>query len=302
MTGADMLNLLALRLEDAGKGKFPDSFKLDALNNAQIRVAQMIDNHYLTELEVLDTNIAVTTGAALVSLLTYNVLRGSEGIQMIKKYDTGGLYMNMIDIKNIKTTENPYLAGSVSNPLAYIFQNTIYILPTSITAIDVWYLKMPTPILNKFQSSAHGTPQVGKFLGDVGQGLSVANDAYNGTTEKERAVIYSVTKDAYFVVTDYIAASREFTVLPTATANFGDGEFYFVTHDFDQLTLSGITSDLNPSLHDLIVTFAEAECWTMSGIKDAPRRQAALDNAFNEIKILNDRYTPAEGIGTAGNR
>lgn len=301
MTAADMIDLLALRLEDAGKGKFPDGFKLTALNNGQIRVAQMLDNHYLTELQLLETNIAVTSGVAALSLLDKDVLRGGEGIQMIKKYDTGGLYMNMIDIKNIKSTENSFLAGSSTNPLAYVFANNIYILPTSITAIDVWYLKMPTPLLNKFQSSAHGTAQVGKFLGDVDQGLSAVDDAYGGgTTEKTNSVIYDITKDAYFVVTDYVATNREFTVSPDATDNFGDGEFYFLTHDFDQLTLSAITSDLNPSLHDLVVTFAEAECWTMSA--NLTRRQAALDNAFNEIKILNDRYTPAEGIGTDGNR
>jgi hypothetical protein len=46
------------------------------------------------------------------------------------------------------------------------------------------------------------------------------------------------------------------------------------------------------------VTFAEAECWAMN--RNLDRRNAALETAFSEIKMLNARYEgeKAEGIGT----
>jgi len=55
---------------------------------------------------------------------------------------------------------------------------------------------------------------------------------------------------------------------------------------------------LNSSLHPLIVSLAEGTAWAMDNKLD--RRNAALTTAFNEIKMLNEKYTPVEGIGTKG--
>jgi len=71
MNVAEQVDLLGLRLEDAAKRKFTDEFKLKALGNAQIRLATMLHNNYLTELQAEKTSVAASSGvtAALTSSL-----------------------------------------------------------------------------------------------------------------------------------------------------------------------------------------------------------------------------------------
>jgi len=61
---------------------------------------------------------------------------------------------------------------------------------------------------------------------------------------------------------------------------------------------TGVDPILNSSLHPLIVSLSESICWAMDAKLE--RRNAALTASFNEIKMLNEKYTPAEGIGTKG--
>ena len=52
----------------------------------------------------------------------------------------------MIEPGDVKRVENTYLAGSVANPIAFAFNETIYVQPSSCVLIDVWYLKAPADI------------------------------------------------------------------------------------------------------------------------------------------------------------
>lgn len=301
MNVSQMMNLLALRLEDAGKVDFPDNFKLLALNNSQTSLANKLHNNYLTELQVVDTNKTVTTGACAISTLSYDVLRGGQGIRKLKVNGTSGLYITMIELDDVKKMENTLIGGNTSNPIGYIFQNTIYVIPTSITSIDVYYLRVPAPLYYPFNMIAATTPSKSAFLGDSS---SDAVDDY-----WKYAVIYCVGQKSYHVVyatsptlaydlTGNADGEKHFTVVPDAAANFGTDTFYFVTHGFDTLNLTGVTCQLNETLHELAVTLAEAECWAMSHKLD--RRAAALETAYAEIAMLNSRYETerAEGIGT----
>lgn len=291
-----MMQLLGLRLEDPALVKFPNSVRINVLNNAQIKAAQMLNDKYLTELEHLKTDVTLTSGVSGdlgVSVLDYNVLRGAEGILRVKV--KSGLECTEIDYKKFKKYETGLLEGTVQNPLYYVFENKIYVFPTTTAAVDVYFLRMPNPIKYKFDISTYGTPSKTEFLGDADQNLSTDDDTYNG------AVIYSVTQKSYHVITDYDAegdagGDRYFTVAPDAAASFGDDQIYFLTHSFDGLNLEYVECDLNESLHDLIVDLAEAECWTMDEKLD--RREAAFNKAFTEIKVLNERYEEPEGIGT----
>ena len=49
----------------------------------------------------------------------------------------------MLEVGDAKRLENSYLAGTVSNPTAYVFNETIYV-DNDDNSIDVWYLKSPT--------------------------------------------------------------------------------------------------------------------------------------------------------------
>ena len=106
----------------------------------------MIDNAYLVELQTIANNKTVSTGAC-----TFDTAFGSSvnpirnGITGI--YDeTNDVWCTMIEPGDVKRLENSYLDGSTSNPVAYVFADTIYIKPTSVSSIDVWYIKEPTDL------------------------------------------------------------------------------------------------------------------------------------------------------------
>lgn len=296
----ELMTNLALRVEDPEEGTFTEAMRLKALNNGQIKAAAFLHDNYLDELRVKEINKTLTSNVLAFSGLSYTVLRGEQGILKVKI--TGGRYSTRIDLSDIKKTENSLLASKNSNPLHYIYQSQIEMLH-SVTAIDVWYLRMPNPLLFSFNMTQEGTPSTTVFhVAEADDaGLSESNDAYNGTTDPERAVIYCVDTDSYHVVTDYVGSSKTFTVSPalSGTARFTTGySFRFVSHDWDKLQLDGVYPDLNASLHELILTFAEAELWRMD--KKADRSEEARKAALSEVEVLNAKFKPAEGIGTKG--
>jgi len=295
MTVQDMLDSLALRLEDPEKRKFTDYYKLKALENAQVIVAQLLNNNYLTELQVIDSDKPVSSGTVSLSSLSNRVLRGAEGILNVKNH--GGLFCAMLNMKDVKKTENSYLQGSTKNPMAWKFANAVRLLPADLTAVDVYYLKQPSSLQYAFGMSEHASPSPTAFVGNDGQNLSSTDDYYNGS------LIYCIGKRSYHVVTDYAGSTRTFTVSPAASTNFGTDTFYFVAtrkYNFHLTNLSEVTCDLDASLHDVVVTLAEAECWKMANKLD--RTAAALKKAIDTIVTLNDRYEAPEGIGTDGRR
>lgn len=298
MNTKEQIELLGLRLEDASNIKFTNVLKIRALANARVKLAQMLDNHYLTELEYIDDNSGTghtaTNGALAFTSLTNEVLRGSEGILKVKIHS--GLYCTKIDVDDLKKTENTFLTGSAVNPIYYVFQKTIYV-NAGVTSplIDVYHLKVPKPILYEFNCNQGTTgASLTKFTGTgtTGDSCSTGDNYYND------AVIYSIEHSKYHIVTNYAGATYEFTVSPSSTGNFTNSQkFYFLTHSFDQLNLENINSELNQSLHELEVTLGESEAWAMDEKLD--RRNAALNAAMAEIAILNAKYKPAEGIGTS---
>jgi len=146
-----MLDELGLRLEDAAAINFTNTFKLEALNKAQLQLANMLHNSYLTELEVEQTAIdwsgIATSGYATSGLTSAPVMRGSQGILKVSVQIGGSgsyVYATRLDLQKIKRVENPYLVGSDDNPLYYVFSNTIYVSVTSYTLLKgrVLYLKL----------------------------------------------------------------------------------------------------------------------------------------------------------------
>ena len=143
MTGNEMLSTLGLRLEDPSESNFTQSAKLDSLNIAQRSVVNLINNAYLTDLQVIDSTRAMSGGNLAFSALAHAPIR--NGIVAVKA--TGGKFATLIEPTDLKRLENTYLAGSTTNPVAYIFNEKIYVEGLSGTAnIDVWYMKAPTAI------------------------------------------------------------------------------------------------------------------------------------------------------------
>lgn len=138
-----MLSTLGLRLEDPEESSFTQSAKLDSLNIAQRSVVNLVHNAYLTDLQVIDSSRTMSGGNLAFSALASVPIR--NGIVAVKV--NGGKWATMIEPTDLKRLENTYLAGSTSNPVAYVFTEKIYVEGPSGTAnIDVWYMKAPTAI------------------------------------------------------------------------------------------------------------------------------------------------------------
>ena len=141
-----MIANLGLRLEDPAKSVFTETAILDALNLAQKTVCNMLDNAYLVELQTIAENKVVTSGKCTFDTAfgaSVNPLRNG----IIGVYDEdNNLWCTMIEPGDVKRLENSYLSGSASNAVAYVFADSIYIKPTSVSTIDVWYIKAPTDL------------------------------------------------------------------------------------------------------------------------------------------------------------
>lgn len=296
MTVREMCDYLGLKLTDIEKGRWGDAEKIMGLNNSQKKIGNLINPGYLTELETLDAGVAVSSGKVAFSVLTKDVLKGGEGVLKVKITD--GQWATETDLEKIKRTENMFHEGTVRNPLYYVFQKNIYILPSNAAKLDVYFLRFPQDLLYAFTMAAHSADKTTKFIGATDEGLSAdeAVETYVG------AVIYCLGKESYHVVTAYDAdggagGTPLFTVSPAAATDFGADTFYFCTHGFDQLNLTGLTCELNVALHELVVHFAEAELW---GMKDGEldRQAAVLKGCYTELEALNAQYTVAPGVGS----
>jgi hypothetical protein len=145
MTGNDLNANLGLRMEDPAQSVFTAQAKMDSVNLAQKTVVNMIDNGYLTELETIENDQALGGGSDAAGSVAF----GSAGITPVRGgiigvYDeTNDLWCTMIEPSDVKRLENSYLTGSVQNPVAYIFNATVYVKPTTVSSVDIWYLKAP---------------------------------------------------------------------------------------------------------------------------------------------------------------
>ena len=143
MTGNELSANLGLRLEDPAASVFTSAAKVDAINMGQKTVVNMVDNSYLSELQTASGTVAVTAGS-----LSYGVAFPSggnpirNGIIGVKDI-TNSLWCTMVEPQDIKRLENSYLNGSAQNPVAYAFNEVIYV-SGGATQADVWYIQSPT--------------------------------------------------------------------------------------------------------------------------------------------------------------
>jgi len=129
-------------MEDPAESSFSLTAKVDAINVAQNTVVNLINNAYLTELETVASNKSLTSGATTFAAASITPIR--NGVAVVKI--NGGNYCSMMEARDVKRTQNSYLSGTDANPIAYIFDETIYVLSDAATAIDIWYLSAPTDL------------------------------------------------------------------------------------------------------------------------------------------------------------
>lgn len=143
MTGTELSANLGLRLEDPAESVFTEAAKVDAINMGQKAVVNMVDNNYLAELQNVAENKTVASGFCAYATAFDTDLPIRNGIVGIKNTGADGTWCTMLEVGDAKRLENSYLAGSATNPTAYVFNEKLYV-DNGNTAIDIWYLQSPT--------------------------------------------------------------------------------------------------------------------------------------------------------------
>ena len=152
MTGDELNTQLGFRLEDTAESIFSKQQKFDAINNAIKQVVALVDNHYLPELE-RRVNGAISTGTDGSRYVGYSTLWSEDthipmrhNIVAIKDISGGThkKFFTIINAEDAKTSDNAYLSGTTANPVAWFFDERIYIQPDTISDIQVWYIRVPS--------------------------------------------------------------------------------------------------------------------------------------------------------------
>ena len=299
MTIQEIIDYLLVRLEDLEKDSWETAELLVAINNAVLKVANGVNSDYLTELEETDADVTITAGVINITGLSEAVLGG--GARILNVFPENLPEAKKYHHSDIRQLENTYYKPSLKRPVFYVFANKIQVRPITIVKADVTFLRVPKPLLYDFTVAEAGAASTTKFLGDDSQGLSAVDDYYClADKDENRVVLYCQGKKAYFIVTSYTGATREFTVAPAADENFGTDIINFVTHSFDQLNLNNINFELNDILRGVVLEFAEAELRGMGDETD--KKTGALQSAYAELELLNKRYEKPIGGGNKSRR
>jgi len=158
---------LGVKLEDIETTSpiFSESDRLQFLNDAQVELATMLDDGYLTELQETEPQALDSGSVALSSLNSGEpVFRGAEGIKAVNITPAGGTakFAIRVESDNLEQTNNTLTGYSDTFPKYYIWADVIYpLLDTFVgSSADIYFLIYPTtmttdvdPILNK---SLHG--------------------------------------------------------------------------------------------------------------------------------------------------
>lgn len=140
MTETDLLLQLNRNFDNDINNRLIDEVvKRSFINLARIDVVNLLNFHYLTEITSFDLNKSITSGKMLLSVLDNTVALGENGL--IKVRVTNSNWAERLLISNIEETDNLFAVASTKHPKWYSQENSIYMRPTSISAIDVYYIK-----------------------------------------------------------------------------------------------------------------------------------------------------------------
>lgn len=286
---------LSLRLEDSTMETFPMPVLQDSIEQAVRTMAAHLNKNYLSSLRTVAKNVEATNGELAITIanLGYNVLKGTQGIEKVKISGANGKWCTPIDMDDVKKLENPKYAGSSFKPVYYMYDNKIYI-SAGVTSpvVDIWFLRIPNQCVGIFECGNQAPSSVDILLTDSDGYLSSVNDTYNG------AVIKDISAGTKHIVTDYDGSTKTLTVEPTGTFT-DETTISFISDPWDELGLQGVDADLEHEYPDIILDFAEAECWKTD--HQADRSKDAYNIGMAKVLSLNEVYEKARGIGT-GNR
>lgn len=288
-----IINQIAAKTEDSGNAVFTRAQILESLDLQQTPVMSFLDKGYWTPLEAKKASLSCTSGVSALTAaqLGYDVFGGRQGIMRVKI--TGGRYCTEVRPEQL----NRYQAGggmdaSIMNPLWWVEANQLNVdCGSTVTnpVVDVLFYRKPNTLKDVFtMTTASSTTSFTVVDSD----LSTVDDTYNG------AVIYCITNNTYHVITDYTGSPKTFTVSPAKSgANFlSTDTFYFVSHDFDQLGLAGVQTDVPIAAIPALIEMTCSDLWARDNRLD--RAVDASNRAISMINILNERVKNIKGLGT----
>ena len=302
-TVTEMLDILALRLEDASATKFSVAIRLDALNKAQLRLTNLVHPRLLTELEVREfaNSCAVDTGDdegsyPFTSLADWPL---ADGIKMVR-INGGGAYCHEIELKDIKKLGISFNTPTDARPYFYIDRERIYVAASSdTTSIDIWYLRVPKDMVAQFTCDAMDTAVADITAPDLDARHCVMSFGTPGWTADEFVGMtgYNETQSAHFIVYDNDTGALSLIYYDT-DVTFASGDvIHFTSSAATQDSLTSASCELNPSLHDYVVDLAESRLWTHDG--ELERSQKVYQQAVGEIQFMNSKYGLERNIGFA---
>lgn len=149
MTGAEMVTLLGVILEDEGENQWTSANKVIQLNRAQIRLCMMLHEGYLSRIQYKQSTVTLTNGITSIlsagNALTYDMLGGADSIMMVETNTS--LFGRRISVRDLGRQLNTYMAASANEPMYYVFQKYLYLLPSaSFSTVNIYYLREPTAL------------------------------------------------------------------------------------------------------------------------------------------------------------
>lgn len=145
MTADEMIAELKTRSEDPDDMLFTALIKVEMLNDAQSRVINMLDRDAIVELTKIQT--PCNGRPYPLSLLSPDYY-GSGFSVSLAKLNSNDIYMNSIDLSNIKMLEIDSLAPNEDNPYYFIWDAAIQpYVGSALPITTVYYLSAPTTLV-----------------------------------------------------------------------------------------------------------------------------------------------------------
>jgi len=145
MTVNEMLVALQTRVEDPSEDIFNSVIKLEALNDAQSRVINLVQLGSLTEITKVQS--PCSGNPYRMSSLS-PAYYGSGGSIVLVKYTLSDVYSTHIGLGGVKSLEARYLSPTAEAPYFYIWDASLSLF-TGLSADDikVFYISEPTTLM-----------------------------------------------------------------------------------------------------------------------------------------------------------
>lgn len=138
MTFTIMDGQLGRRLADEKSAKFNKLSRIDVVNNAMLRITNLLDNDMLEELRTTQT-VSPTSGEYTIASFTVKIVR--NGLE--KVYDaTHTKWLHLVDPRDLEKENNMYLTPGDDYGIAYVYGDTLFVVPDT-ASIKVYYLGQP---------------------------------------------------------------------------------------------------------------------------------------------------------------